>query len=548
MVTLRAYQVEALTALESYWKSGGTAALIDMATATGKSVVLAETTRRAIAAEPYLRILLAVHVRELVEQDVKALLSLWPDAPYGICSDGLDHRDHDHQIIFGTIQTLFRDAHLLGRRDLLLVDEVQLVPRDGDGMYLSLIDTLRSQAPDLRMVGASATCFRLDSGYLDHGDGALFDRTVFRYGIKEGVADGYLSKLTSKATATKIDVRGVGRRGGEFIPGELERAANIADVVEGAIEEIVEKGAGRRGWIAFCCGVDHAYAVRDAIRRHNVSCETVVAETPSDERREVFEAFRKGEIRCLTGVNVFSVGFDIPHVDLIALLRPTCSPGLLIQQVGRGTRLAPGKTDCLVLDFAQNIRRHGPVDAIYVNGRTAANPGDVLTKVCPECQEEVALAATTCPCCGHEFVSAGRSIKHGAVADLTPVLSTEQAWLPVRLSEFRLHRKRNDPLAPPTLRADHLCGFAAYSEYVSFQGSPGARYFAEAWWRTMAGTTPVPASVGEALARQDEIDPVAAIVVARDGQWWRIAKRRVRRPDGSLIEADSRYSWRRVAA
>lgn len=548
MVTLRTYQVEALAALESYWSSGGTAALIDMATATGKAIVLAEIIRRAITTNPRLRVLLAVHVRELVEQDVKALLSLWPDAPYGICSDGLDRRDHDQQIIFGTIQTLFRDAHLLGRRDLLLVDEVQLVPRDGDGMYLSLIDRLRGQAPDLRVVGASATCFRLDSGYLDRGDGALFERTVFHYGIKEGIAGGYLSRLSSKATAIKIDTSGVGRRGGEFIPGELERAANVSDVVEGAVEEIVEKSVGRRSWIAFCCGVEHAYSVRDAIRRHGIRCETVVAETPSNERHENFAAFRKGEIRCLTGVNVFSVGFDIPQVDLIALLRPTCSPGLLIQQVGRGTRLAPGKTDCLVLDFAQNIRRHGPVDAIYVNGRTAANPGDVLTKTCPECQEEVALAASACPCCGHEFVSAGRSVKHGAVADLMPVMSTEQAWLPVRLSEFRLHRKRDAPLAPPTLRIDHLCGFAAYSEYVSFQGSAGAQYFAAAWWRTMAGTVPVPTSVVEALERQDEIDPVAAIVVARDGQWWRIAKRRVRRPDGSLIEADSRYRWRRVAA
>ena len=246
MVTLRDYQLEALTALEQHWNSGGTAALIDMATATGKSLVLAETMRRAIAADPQARLLLAVHVRELVEQDVDALLSIWPDAPYGVCSDGLDRRDHDQQIILGTIQTLFRDAPLLGRRDLLLIDEVQLCPRDGDGMYLSLIDTLRERSPDLRMVGASATCFRLDSGYLDRGDGALFERTVFSYGIKQGHRGRLSRKLSSKATTTRIDVTGVGRRGGEFIPGELERAANVADVVEGAVAEIVEQGADRR--------------------------------------------------------------------------------------------------------------------------------------------------------------------------------------------------------------------------------------------------------------------------------------------------------------
>jgi DNA repair protein RadD len=158
---------------------------------------------------------------------------------------------------------------------------------------------------------------------------------VFSYGIRDGIRDKWLAPLSSKATTVRIDVTGVGRRGGEFIPGELERAANVADVVEAAIAELVEQGEGRRSWLCFCCGVDHAYAVRDSVRRHGISCETVVAETPSDEREAIFAAFRAGEIRCLSGVNVFSVGFNIPQVDLIALLRPTCSPGLLVQQVGR---------------------------------------------------------------------------------------------------------------------------------------------------------------------------------------------------------------------
>src|SRR5262249_7785756 len=395
---LREYQLEALCALEAHWQAGSGAALIDMATATGKSVVLAEILRR----NPNRRALLAVHVRELVEQDVAALLSIWPDAPFGICCDGLGRRDHDQRIILGTVQTLYRDVAKLGRRDLILIDEVHLVPRDGDGMYLTLLDALRDRAPDLQLVGASATCFRLDSGYLDRGEGALFEKTVFHYGIKEGIADGWLCKLSSKATSTRIDVSGVGRRGGEFITDQLEHAANIKEIVEGAVGEIVERGRDRRAWICFCVTIAHAYAVRDAIRRHGISCETVTVDTPSEDRREIFDAFRAGEIQCLTGVNVFSVGFNIPHIDLIALLRPTCSPGLLIQQIGRGTRLAPGKDNCLILDFAGNIRRHGPVDSISVgNGAEAFIPGDVLTKVCPTCQEENALAAKTCTCCGH---------------------------------------------------------------------------------------------------------------------------------------------------
>src|SRR5262249_61745409 len=117
-------QLEALEGLEAHWRAGGGAALLDLATATGKSVVLAEILRR----NPRCRALLAVHVRELVEQDVGALLSIWPDAPFGVCSDGLGRRDHNQQIILGTVQTLYRDAAKLGRRDLVLIDEVHLVP------------------------------------------------------------------------------------------------------------------------------------------------------------------------------------------------------------------------------------------------------------------------------------------------------------------------------------------------------------------------------------------------------------------------------------
>jgi DNA repair protein RadD len=549
MVELRPYQNDALTALEAHWHKGRGAALIDMATATGKSLVIAEIIRRAIARDPSLRVLVAVHVRELVTQDVAALLTIWPDAPYGICSDGLDRRDHDQQIIFGTIQTLWRDVAELGRRDLLLVDEVQLVPRDGDGMYLTLIDYLRGLNPDLRMVGASATCFRLDSGYLDRGEGALFERTVYSYGIADGIHDGWLARLSSKATSTKIDVTGVGRRGGEFILSELERAANIADLVEAAVAELVEQGKDRRSWLCFCCGVDHAYSVRDAVRRHGISCETVVASTPSKERKAIFDAFRVGEIRCLTGVNAFSVGFNIPQVDLIALLRPTCSPGLLIQQVGRGTRKTGGKTDCRILDFAGNIRRHGPVDSIHVNGDTSVHPGNVLTKTCPKCREENLRAATACSCCGHIFVSEPRRPQHAARADAVPILSGETVWLPVRHSEFRAHHKQGNSAAPPTLRVDHLCGFTAYSEYVSCQSfNSGARYYAGQWWYAHGGNNPVPLRVTEALARRDELNRVIEIVVDRDGKWWRITRRRVQRADGSRIEVDGKYRIRRVAA
>jgi DNA repair protein RadD len=365
-------------------------------------------------------------------------------------------------------------------------------------------------------------------------------------------------------------VRGVGRRGGEFIQNELERATNVAEIVEGAVAEIVEHGNNvqnyRRCWIAFCVGIDHAYAVRDAIRRHNISCETVTSETPSDERRAIFSAFREGSIRCLTGVNIFSVGFDIPQVDLLALLRPTLSPGLVVQQCGRGTRLAPGKSNCLVLDFAGNIRRHGPVDDIQVNDsplrQIFAAAGIVSTTTCPQCQEENSKSASVCVCCGYSFVNAAseasdvhvyapriRHANHSATADEVPILSTEalNTWLPVQDSEYRLHQKRSDPKAPPTLRVEHLAGFSPYNEYISFESAKDyARMLAHKWWIAMGGSAPVPLSVVEAIIRRPELGKVIEIQVSRDGQWWRINRRRVQRVDGTLVEIDSKYRCRQI--
>ena len=136
------------------------------------------------------------------------------------------------------------------------------------------------------------------------------------------------------------------------------------DVTRAAVAEIVRHGEGRGSWLVFCSGVAHARHVRDAIRGHGVSCETVTGDTPGPERDGILAAFKAGRLRCVTNANVLTTGFDAPGTDLIALLRPTKSVGLYVQMVGRGTRLAEGKEDCLVLDFAGNTARHGPIDTV----------------------------------------------------------------------------------------------------------------------------------------------------------------------------------------
>jgi DNA repair protein RadD len=338
---LRPYQIEALAVLWDFWRAGGGNPLIDLATGLGKSFLIAELGRRFCKQQR--RIVILSHVREIIEQDAKAILALWPEAPIGVNCAALGARSVDAPIVIGSVQSIYREPQALGARDLFIVDEAHLIPRHDSAMYSTTILGLRALNPRMRVVGLSATPYRTDTGRLDEGEDRLFDATVYSYGIGQGIADGWLAPLAAKATTHEIDVSSVGKRGGEFIAGELESAADQDALVEGAAREILAQGSGRRSWLAFCCGVHHAFHVRDALRRHGVSCETIVGDTPADERRAIIAGFRAGGIQCLTNCNCLTTGFDVAAIDLIAMLRPTCSPGLYVQMLGRGIRKAAGK-------------------------------------------------------------------------------------------------------------------------------------------------------------------------------------------------------------
>jgi DNA repair protein RadD len=543
---LRPYQASALQALDAYWIAGGGNPLVSMATGTGKSLVIAWLIRDVLRQFPSLRILVLTHVQELIEQNLKHLIALWPDAPLGMNCAALGRRDCGQRILFASIQSVFRNPQAIGTRDLVLIDEAHLVPPSDNSMYRSLLASLRSVVPDMRATGFSATCYRLDSGRLDEGDDKIFDEIVFDYGIGEGIRDGWLAPLSSKGTTTRIDVSGVGRRGGEFIDTELQDAADIEAVVHAACDEIVALGSARKSWLVFCTGIVHALHVRDALRARGVVAEAVFGETAQDERERIIKAFRAGQITALINVMVLTTGFDVPHVDLIAMLRTTLSTGLYVQMIGRGTRKAPGKGDCLVLDFAGNVHRHGPVDCVDVNNvktksDTRVEPGTVRARECPQCHELNAINATVCVCCGFEWPRPAPKPKHATVADAVPILSGQTTWLPVDAISFHLHRKYNDPLAPPSLRVEYLCGLSPYAEYISIERQGYARTRAEKWWFAMGGLQPVPGTVLEALDRRDEIDEPVEIAIIHNGKFWNVSERRVRRPDDSIVEIDSRY-------
>jgi DNA repair protein RadD len=535
---LRQEQGAALTALYSAWGRGESNLLVVMATGTGKGPTIAALTKDIVTRWPDERILITSDSQEIVRQDYDYILQQWPGAPIGMNAVALGRRDWDQQVIVAQVQSIHRSAHKLGTRRIVIVDEAHKIPRYRDAMFQKVFAAVGAK----EITGFTATDFRLDSGRLTEGKGSLFSTVVFEFGYREALEARRVVTVYSKNPKAQIDTSGVGIKRGDFAASELEAIANEAGLVERACTEIIDRCVGRRTVLVFCCGVDHAFHVRDVLRSRGETAETITGGTPQEEREQIIERFRSGEIRFVTNVQVLTTGSNIPPIDCIAMLRATMSTGLYVQIVGRGCRPseATGKTDLLLLDFGGNIYRHGPID--NVNPKLDRSS----LKECPDCAEVVQARAEKCPACGHEWETRKngaterkpRSPNHNWMPDVAPVQLTHQEWLDVTSVEYAMHRKRDDPSAPPSLRVEYLCGFYPHKEWISFERTGFPRQRAEQWWVAMGGQYPIPATVAEALKRTSELDEIVAITARPDGTWWRVIDRKVTRPGGTVEEID----------
>ena len=522
MLTLRPYQQAAITAIYGYFQNSTGNPLVVIPTAGGKSLVMAAFIEGVLKAWPDQRILIVTHVRELIAQNHAEMIGLWPEAPAGIYSAGLGKREAQARILFAGIQSIHRRAQEIGHTDLVLIDEAHLIPGNSSTMYRRFLDGLAQINPALKVIGLTATPFRLDSGMLHEGKSALFTDIAYEAPVRDLIDAGYLSPLVSKQPATRLDVSKVGTRAGDFIQRDLAAAVDQEAITRSAVTEIIEHGAERKSWLAFCSGVEHARHVAEEFGRQGISCRTIFGDTPKEERDALIAAFKRGEVRALASMGVLTTGFNAPGVDLIALLRPTKSAGLYVQMVGRGTRLAPGKENCLVLDFAGNVRRHGPIDLVRPKRPGEAGGGEAPTKVCPVCESIIALSATECPDCGYEFPA--RMVKIAPTAGTLPVLSPKAPqWLQVSGVSYSRHDKLG---GLPSLKVTYNCGLTSYSEWVCIEHQGYARQKAAEWWRKRAPGCPVPLSVDEAIAQTARLARPSDISVRPSGRYFEISDHR----------------------
>ena len=475
------------------------------------------------------------HVKELLEQTASTLRRIAPDLEVGVYSTGLGKRDTNKAVIIAGIQSVYKKACDLDRFDLIIVDECHLLPPDGEGMYQTFFRDAKVVNPNVRLIGLTATPYRLKSGMLC-GPKNLLNEVCYEISIKELIEQGFLCPLKSKSGRHKVDCGGLHVRAGEFVAAEVDALMNTGENVDAACWEILSQTKDRHSVLIFGASVDHAQKIKETIQKFtNLECGLVTGDTPSAEREKILRRF-KGEtfsrdlfgtktthLKYLVNVNVLTTGFDAPNIDCIVLLRPTASPGLFVQMCGRGFRLHETKTDCLVLDYGGNILRHGPVDAIQIKERNGNGSGSCPAKECPECNAVIHAAIGKCPDCGYEFPPPEQfrdSLENTASNE--GVLSGEivDTEYDVETVCYNVHTKRGaTEHDAKTLRIDYRVGFNDYhSEWVCPEHSGWARKKFEKWWQERSNDPPpVTAEEAERYAEAGSLSVPQTIIVRKTG-------------------------------
>lgn len=553
MLELRYYQRDSIDALYKYWKDGGGNGLIVLPTGAGKALVIAKIIEELLADYPDMRIVNITHDARLVAQNFKEFIGLSPFAPAGIYSAGLKRRDAKAQVLFAGIQSIWNKVDQLGEIDLILIDEAHGISRNANTQYGKFFRAVKEKYPDSRIAGTTATDYRMDSGRLtddldtdgevdDDGNPVrfkLFDDVVYEIGIGELIEQGYLTRLTSHKTTAKIDLKGVGTRGGEYNPGQLSAAAER--IIVEAIAEDMAMSADRRAGLFYASSKENAYRIRDEIRLHGRTCEALTSDN-ADETDRMFNDFRAGRLWSIVSVGMLTTGTNFPFVDFISLILSTKSAGKLVQILGRGTRNCDGKEDCLIADHGKNLAYHGPIDQIRPRA-PGSGDGEAPKRVCPDentpgarrdeegkfgCGEVIHASAKTCHCCGYIFPPSDE-VKITATAAEAPVLSTEKPrGKEVTRRSFHYHEAKSADKID-SVKVAYTCGMSVVNDWLCPQhwqsDNPGTRRAvsrAQRFWSDHGGQRPFPKTVMEWLERQSELQVTDEITVKPNGKYWNV--------------------------
>ena len=413
-MNLRPYQREAVDAIMSWVRTSTEPCLIEAATGAGKSLLVADIARQVHEASGKRVLCLAPSAELVVQNREKYIATGNPASIFSASAGGISLR---HPVVFGSPLTVKNKINRFGSDfAIIIVDEAHgMTPT-----VRTIIDRIREKNPNLRIVGMTATPYRLGDGYIYKigpddkpvpdfsAKDPYFTKLVYQIGARMLIEQGYLTPpVMGRLGAGGYETRHMALNSrGQFDKDDIDQAFHgHGRKTSSIIADVVAQARGRSGVMIFAATIQHAQECMASLPP--ALSAIVTGTTPAEERRRILERFKAQELKYLVNVSVLTTGFDAPHVDLIALLRATESVGLLQQIIGRGLRISDGKDDCLILDYAENIDRHCPDGDIFDPMIKAGRPSG-----------EVVTMKASCELCGTENEFKARKNEDGFDVDL----------------------------------------------------------------------------------------------------------------------------------
>lgn len=515
------YQKDCLAALWKFWKEDPQGhPLIVAPTGAGKSLIVAEVIKRVITLKSNYRVFCVCHRKEILEQNAKELQAMLPKEPIGIYSAGLRQKTM-RRVTFANIQSIYKKD--IPESHLIIIDECHLIPDSSTSMYQKFIKKCQEKNARVKILGLTATPFRLDKGALVGDSSSIFTNIAYDIPLALLIREGYLAPLISRTSTDETDLAGLRKSGYDYNQEDLEKAFDPK--TENHVTEIIAKGADRKHWLIFCTSIKHTEHVAQVLNARGIPCHAIHSELLDMERTKRIEEFKAGHVRAICNCEILTTGFNFRPIDMIVLLRATQSCGLYVQICGRGTRTAPEKVNCLVLDFGKNIETHGPIDLVEVKHKNKKiELGIAPAKSCPDCGAWVAIALKVCPSCEYQFPESSCRLEKKA-SELS-IMSAPPAKKEAIVYNWSagVHNKIGKP---PSLKLNYHISFAtnmgtSLLDFLCFEHGGYATQMACKKWLERGGKKPCPTTTLEALDRLDELSEPDTVAFIKDGKFDRI--------------------------